>query len=349
VYDYSYLANEAMWDSFFFSGAAPVLQPGSVTGSPTVWDRDIAVVSEDYKTAVGKFVDDPANHSLRNPRMRFHPGSDPVSSLKTDLQSPQGCLLIAAHLMVDGAFNINSTSEKAWAAFLSGMKDLPFNVTTNPKTAATTQKSSLTKGVTPFPRLRDPVGTENNHWLGFRSLTEAQVDDLAKRLVVQVKRRGPFLSLGEFVNRRVDTSAMSLKGVVQTVIDEAGLNRAALYDPFDTAGYPADGQPNIVPANTGVGIPGYLTQADVLQSIAPMISARSDTFTIRGYGEARDTAGKVLATSWCEAVVQRNPEFVDTNNSPDTAVASLNAMNTRFGRRFSVVSFRYLAKSEVGL
>ena len=349
VYDYSYLANESIWDSFFFSGAGANLEPGPATGSPGVWDSDIAVVSEDFQQTIGKFLDDPAKSPLRNPRMRLHDGNIPASTLKNDLSSPQGCLLLASHLLVDGAFNINSTSEKAWIAFLSGMKNLPFDVTTDPMNPARTQSCSLAQGSVAYSRFRNPVGTENNHWLGFRSLTDSQVEDLAKRLVLQVRKRGPFLSLGEFVNRRIENSDLGLKGAIQAALDEAAFNSASLYDTFDTSGYPAEGKANLSPNRTGVGIPGYLTQADVLQSIAPVMCARSDTFTIRGYGEAKDSSGKLLANSWCEAVVQRNPEFVDPSDPPHAAIASLNLTNQRFGRRFSIVSFRWLARSELQL
>ena len=348
VYDYSYLANESLWDAFFFSGAAPTLQPGSVSGSPSVWDSDVARVTQDYKNTLTKFIDDPSNNPLRDPRMRFHAGSATTGGLKTELVKPEGCLQIAAHLQVDGAFNINSTSEKAWSAFLSGMRDLKFDVIEDPKSPSQTSSNSLGDDNTAFPRLRNPLGTANDHWMGFRSLTDTQVTDLAKKLVAQVRTRGPFLSLGEFVNRRIDSSNMSLKGAIQAAIDETGFNSAALYDTFDTSGYPADGKANISPPNTGVGIPGYLTQADVLQSIAPVMTARSDTFTLRGYGEAKDSSGKVLASTWCEAVVQRMPEFIDPGDPPHTAMADLNQSNRTFGRRFSIVSFRYLAKSEVG-
>jgi len=349
VYDYSYLANESLWDAFFFSGAAPALQPGTISGSPSVWDSDVARVTQDYKNTLTKFIDDPSNNPLRDPRMHFHAGSATASGLKTDLVKPEGCLQIAAHLQVDGAFNINSTSEKAWSAFLSGMRNLAFDVTEDPMSAATTGSNSPGDDNTAFPRFRHPLGTANDHWMGFRSLNDTQVADLAKKLVAQVRKRGPFLSLGEFVNRRIDSSNMGLKGAIQAAIDDTGFNSASLYDTFDTSGYPADGKANISPPNTGVGIPGYLTQADVLQSIAPVMTARSDTFTLRGYGEAKDSSGKVLASTWCEAVVQRMPEFVDPADPPHTAMADLNKSNQTFGRRFSIVSFRYLAKSEVGL
>lgn len=95
------------------------------------------------------------------------------------------------------------------------------------------------------------------------------------------------------------------------------------------------------------GIPGWLTQADVLQVIGPVISARSDTFRIRSYGEALDAAGNTVARAWCEAIVQRTPEFVDATNSPETRPANLNTTNAKFGRRFAVVSFRWLHPDEI--
>jgi hypothetical protein len=356
VYDYSYLANEALWDSFFFSGAAPTLLPGATGGSPAVWTSNGATVTHSYQKTLTDFIDDSKIHPLQNPRMRFHAGSMAATDLKTELVKAEGCLKLAAHLLIDGAFNINSTSEKAWVAFLSGMRDQRFTVRNGSAPAA---------GMTGFPRLRDPLGTDSNNWQGFRSLSDVQMAELAKQIVVQVKNRGPFLSLAEFVNRRIDTSAMALSGAIQAAIDSTkvngtALNQGALYDAFDPNGrttsggikydsYPVNGIPNIVPANTGVGIPGYLTQADVLHSIAPVMTARSDTFTIRGYGEAKDAAGKVTATAWCEAVVQRMPEFVDPANPAHTAIADLNPINQTFGRKFSIVSFRYLSPNEVVL
>lgn len=213
VYDYSYLANEALWDSCFFSGASSTVQPASAGGTSSVWNSGIANVSRSYQTALEEFIQDPLDKPLRNPR--------------------------------------------------------------------------------------------------------------------------------------VDNSNLALKGAVQAAIDGSNFNQSALYDGFDTNSYPADGRSNITPANTGVGIPGYLTQADVLQSIAPVMTARSDTFTIRGYGEAKEASGKVLATAWCEAVVQRMPEFVDGSDPPETAMANLNPVNLKFGRRFTIASFRYLASDEM--
>ena len=347
VYDYSYLTNESLWDSFFFSGVAPTLQPGSATGGPDVWTKDVAKVTKDYQSVLGDFINDPVNKPLRNARMRLYAGTTSATDLKKDLLKPEGCVQIASKLQMDGAFNINSTSEKAWIAFLGGMKNGKFDVAKDPSSFGS--GGGPGKDTTAFSRFRNLIGAENDNWMGFRSLTDAQLAEFAKNMVVQIKKRGPFLSLGEFVNRRIDNSDLGLKGAIQAAIDDSNLNGSALYDIFDTQGYPADGKANIVPANTGVGIPGYLTQADVLQSIAPVMTARSDTFTIRGYGEAKDSTGKVLATACCEAVVQRNPEFVDASQPSHTTMTDLNPTNLTFGRRYSIISFRHLSKSEMSL
>ena len=45
---------------------------------------------------------------------------------------------------------------------------------------------------------------------GHRVLTDAQLDKLAEEIVAQIRRRGPFLSLSEFVNRQL-TSASNEK------------------------------------------------------------------------------------------------------------------------------------------
>lgn len=95
------------------------------------------------------------------------------------------------------------------------------------------------------------------------------------------------------------------------------------------------------------GIPGWLTQADVLQVIGPVISARSDTFRIRAYGEVLDSSGKIAAQAWCEAIIQRTPEYLDTSDNPETRPTNLNPINAKFGRRFAIISFRWLHSDEI--
>ncbi len=97
-------------------------------------------------------------------------------------------------------------------------------------------------------------------------------------------------------------------------------------------------------------VPGYLMQADILQAIGPVISARSDTFVIRAYGDVKDglaTGGNsITARAWCEAVVQRLPEYTDPSLQPEASPAS-DSINDRFGRRFRILSFRWLSSDEL--
>ena len=86
---------------------------------------------------------------------------------------------------------------------------------------------------------------------------------------------------------------------------------------------------------------------------------RDDTFRIRAYGEALDAKGNVIARAWCEAIVQRLPEYCDRANPDETPLREigndgafkdsgrLSAENLRFGRQFKIESFRWLNENEV--
>ena len=99
------------------------------------------------------------------------------------------------------------------------------------------------------------------------------------------------------------------------------------------------------PKSKAWGVPGYLTQGDLLQVVGPALTARSDTFVIRAYGDAVNESGEVQARAWCEAVVQRSPEpmFAD-----DSGLDSRDAGTEKdFGRKFVLKSFRWLNPKEV--
>ena len=337
VYDTPYLTNEALWDGFFFSGASPTLRPASSGTPATAWSAPIAKMERSLRDVVTEFVKDPAGKPLANSRMGLNKAGLTDEDLVRRLLDPEGCTRIAAHLSVDGAFNVNSTDVEAWTALLSGLRGEAFQVA-----GGAPSPSSQTA----FPRFRYPTGKTDDNWNGFRALDDAQIRTLAENLVREIRLRGPFLSLGEFVNRRVENSALGKSGAIQAAIDAGKLNEQAKQEKFSTDKYPSEAQNHII-ADTGVGIPGFLTQADVLQSLAPVITVRSDTFIIRGYGEASDAAGKVLARSWCEAVVQRTPRFVDPADAADAPIASITPTNQRFGRRFEIISFRQLLPAEI--
>ena len=128
IYDTSYLTNEALWDSCFFSGAAPRLQPASDGKPSNAWDQPIANVQQSLDEVVTDFVDSPMEKPLGNSRMRLTKSGITNEELVERLLDPAGCTRIAAHLTVDGAFNINSTDVEAWTAELSALRGESFQV-----------------------------------------------------------------------------------------------------------------------------------------------------------------------------------------------------------------------------
>lgn len=68
---------------------------------------------------------------------------------------------------------------------------------------------------------------------------------------------------------------------------------------------------------TGANIPGWLTQADLLSPLAPSLTARSDTFTIRVMGESpAGESNQMASRSWIEVTVQRLPDYVKSKLDP---------------------------------
>ena len=101
------------------------------------------------------------------------------------------------------------------------------------------------------------------------------------------------------------------------------------------------------PASTGYGTPGYITQGDILQAVGSGLVARSDTFTVRAYGESVDVNGNVQARAWCEATVQRTPEPMVPDDETGLNPKEPEGSEVDFGRRFQIVSFRWLSADEV--
>ena len=189
------------------------------------------------------------------------------------------------------------------------------------------------------------------------------------------------MSISDFVNHRVGPldTATSYTGALQAAIDEASKksdinsgsrNAAANSDAVDanalsgTLAYGSNFVKKYVPfggpdngRKSTTGIPGDITQADILRPIAPRLNARSDTFRIRAYGEVKDAFGNV-SSAICEAVVQRVPEYLvqgtsaGANNPWDdgdtlTSDRPLGDINQQFGRRFRIHSLRWLNSNDV--
>jgi type II secretory pathway pseudopilin PulG len=341
IVDTSHEVNERLWDGFFFSTLAPDY---------------LGVSSADFD-GVFSFNSLASGISpLPNPRMTFSPLSGDTS-LNGILESGgnRAPTTISSRIRVNGAFNVNSTSKNAWKAIFStmGASELPV---VNPATSALSWHSP---GGVRFNRfshsiLNEPYRSEDGHtpgfWQGWRELSENELDRLAEEIVKEVRTRGPFRSMAEFVNRNPDSPdiAHQRKGALQAALDRV-VNDAL---PADVA-LPASTPPGedfssaIDGENQAAGHAGYLMQGDVLQALAPILHVRSDYFRIRACGEAKDSTGKVVARAWCEAFVQRLPEFSDPTDSPSTAQDEISALNGMFGRRFQLVGFRWLSPSEV--
>ena len=96
------------------------------------------------------------------------------------------------------------------------------------------------------------------------------------------------------------------------------------------------------------GSTAYIDQADILQNFAAQLTPRGDTFVIRAYGDAMDGSGNITARAWCEAVLQRTPEYLDQADENHIKQQDLtSSANQQFGRKFKLVKFRWLNPSEV--
>ena len=166
-------------------------------------------------------------------------------------------------------------------------------------------------------------------------LSTDQLEMLAAEIVRLIKARassgGPFRSLEEFLGSQAGTGTPSL---LEAAIDTAGINSDEVKPLDHVALLPGGGY--------GAGFSSLtLTQADILTALAPYLRTRSDTFTIRAYGEALNpVTAEVTGKAWLEATAQRFPEVAEAgdNSVQPTGI---------FGRRFKIISFRWLTSSDI--
>lgn len=346
--DHSFLANRALWDDWFLSGIAPQ----NVNTHPAT--KDQRTVATEFFTGKSKL---PTVRYLATPD-GIAPSTIVSSLFSGNIASDAGIRNLASYLRVDGLFNVNSTSVEAWKTILGSLKGRPIIV------RDATGKESIAANVTDIPvaNLNNPADLitkstgsldvrDSSQWVGRRELTEAEIDALARALVWEIRKRGPFLSLADFVNRRVGTNKdLAKAGAIQSALDSGDSNLNSQFMSGSRAVGAAATRFKFAEAEAGPmsqGIPGILKQADILTPIAPILSARSDSFVIRGYGESVDGTGKVTARAWCEALVERDRNFVDPSNRPEAIIGTVSPLNAKFGRRYQILSFRWLSASEV--
>jgi hypothetical protein len=298
---------------------------------------------------------------LPNPLLRVTPRSATGTPTTVDDLRTAPTARSSKFLLQGGAFNVNSTNVAAWAAVLRSVRfpAAAFNYLDADGatgTAAETGETPVTvqSGDARFFRFSQSAqetykaesglaagagstSAANTHLFrqGMITLDADKVTALAAQIVALVRARhaasGPFRSLAEFLSRSADTldAAGGQISLLEKAIADAAIN-------VDAAGNPIEFSSQ------------FLTQGDIMTALAPVLFPRSDTFVIRTYGEAVNPAtGATEGRAWAEATVQRTPEYFDSTDDATVAPADLNAINQTYGRRFKVVSFRWLTRADL--
>lgn len=295
--------------------------------------------------------------------------------------------LSASRLLIDGAFNVNSTSVAAWAALLGSFYGMEVDLPNS------TSDFFAPEDRVPFTRLTRPQGrafspgqgadyNSPEMFSGYRRLSAQEIWDrdnntgLAVEIVNVIRERGPFLNLADFVNRNPASPDLIHRkmGPLQQAIQQSGINgNGIVYDTAESSTLVragdwnlnhlrSDGTPflmgrhveNIIGIPASLGAPGSVMQQDILSKIGGIIQVRSDTFKIRAYGSAGTDSTSPSARAWCEVIVQRLPDYVVSNtgndlldNTPEQMPAELSPLNHFFGRRFEIIGFRWLTEDEI--
>jgi len=362
--DHSYIANHLLFDDWFLSSLAPKIH--AYSHESTIDDTLM-----NFLTGQAPLLN---TAYFPSKRMSVVEAQQEVERMK---ESSTSWERMASLIEVKGMFNINSTSVDAWKALLkSQYQGVVPAQTISPHThqLSVARGPQLSYPVSRFTLTGDPLSAGN----ASQSLSEVmnfsneQIDSLAEEIVKQIKLRGPFLSLSEFLNRQLSSDQdLALASAVDTALmnlaDLTGENLR--YNPYHQllASFSPMVSENGVPkylsrqfsdteelypftraseGHVAYGTPGWSRQADVLRPIASILNARDDTFKIRAYGNVKDKEGAVLSEKWCEATVVRTADYVDSSNAASEH-ENLSELNLKLGRKFKIVSFRWLNKNEI--
>jgi len=357
-HDDSFCANHLLFDDWFVSSIAPKLAnlgkpAGSETSRKTFTDFVSGKDPLPNRAYMPITADAAAAQTTAGADGLFDKYASKAGAWKT----------IASRIEVEGMFNVNSTSVNAWRALLGHARDqkIPY-VTPTGSNLSGAQDYAFSRFSVAGDVEAKSIGTSGQfstcaEFAGYRKLTDPVLDRFAEQIVNQVRARGPFLSLAEFVNRQLSSGGLALAGTIQAALNalandsstnpysviQAGSAKASAAALL-AAGYSF---PEAADGYNAYGLPGWTRQADVLRPIAPILSARDDTFTIRAYGDACDKSGKITARATCEAIVRRTRDYMDPVDAPDITTLPKSAANLIFGRRFEIISFRWLTNAEI--
>lgn len=284
----------------------------------------------------------------------------------------------AAHLLLHGAFNINTTSQIAWRAVLAGALYGQFDyVFSDPRDGEfsrqrQTRTAQLGRAVARYAQsaaetydvgdyssskyfksgaLHDPAVEPPTAYFrrGLTELSPEQLDLLATNVSRRIALRAsgglpPFRSFAEFLGPQLLPSFRHPQesGAYMSVLE------AAVYDTMMDASLPLkqrlnrDDSGDIIWCDT----PAFVNGGDLWAQFAHYAAVRSDTFRIRAYGRSLNSVGGIAAEAWCEVLVQRLPQLHGADATLEDA-ARLRTANTDFGRQFRVVSMRWLRPHEL--
>lgn len=285
-HDSVWMANAALFDRFFLSGAAPVIR----RGADVTETKSLESVLDDFAAGQGR---------LANPRTWLFAQRD-EETVRRMLRDHRR---IAGTILSEGTFNVNSTSVPAWAALLASAKR-------NALGAASETEPSPTDNAR-FPRAVRADGadvsqrynfTEPKAWTGLATLSDGQIWTLARCIVEEmrnrirfnhryqyglraspsldvhyvIRNRGaevplPFIGLSQFVNRfncGAYPNDVAWQGCLQTAIiraDVAGANLSNRSSPLIAA--PTFGNAQAI-ANTSLpgAIPYVSTPGNAMAS-----------------------------------------------------------------------------------
>ncbi|MFI5338080.1 MAG: hypothetical protein ACHQ5A_14920, partial [Opitutales bacterium] len=179
---------------------------------------------------------------------------------------------------------------------------------------------------------------------GRRTLTDSQAEGLARAIgEAQAARAkstasGPFRSMEEFLNP--DAAFTDSEGNEMSLLESAIAH--ANWREGNGVAYTG------LNASVAEFSSQWLTQADIMTALAPLLAARSDTFVIRTYGSSsHPVTGKDEAAVYCEAIVQRIPAPFQSAVAGQPTEDEYHKPPGDLGRRFKIISMRWLSRSDI--
>ena len=238
AHDVNWLLNDALFDRYFLSGIVPEYTIGTggynATGS----------LSETLHRFYGIDPSDPTqtvdpDTAQASPVMEAYVPSEKTAEgivdelLETDLNdttnATPGYKKMAAYALLKGGFNVNSTAAD-WGGFLrgsNGQLDIKFS---DGSSDSRTTYLGFPQSSSPSPPPAGEASLTKHTWGGFsRMALKNEINSLAGNLLIEVKERGPFMSVSDFVNHRVGNTQNSdsrHKGAIQAAIDAMLEHRA---------------------------------------------------------------------------------------------------------------------------